>query len=284
MLQVKDRDRKLQASIEMTAEGILSEVVDVEQGLITQISQTAGEIRSEVSNVEEGLMSQISQSAEGILAIVTNTEESLQTLISANANAISLQATSITDMTDDVDGVKTRLSAAEQLITSEAIVTTVRTSTEYTSDLAGKASTSSVGGLSTRVTNAESSIRQTAEDIALKVSKTDFTGNKIIAELNLTSTTATIKASNIDLDGITTVNQNLLIGGVASGTKEIKLYTSPPNYYARLYAFSNEGLPALSISASTLLLGSRVYIGSSIENGLRVLTEGDAVAVTAVFG
>ena len=46
-----------------------------------------------------------------------------------------------------------------------------------------------------------SRIEQTAHEISLKVSEEDVTGNYVIGKINLTSTTATIAASHIDLQG-----------------------------------------------------------------------------------
>lgn len=52
-----------------------------------------------------------------------------------------------------------------------------------------------------RVATAESSITQNANNIALKVSESDVTGNYLVGKINLDATTATIAASKVDIQG-----------------------------------------------------------------------------------
>ena len=59
-----------------------------------------------------------------------------------------------------------------------------------------------------------SRIEQTAEEISLKVSETDVTGNYIIGKINLSSTTATIAASHVNLEG------SVKISDLATATKD----------------------------------------------------------------
>jgi predicted acyltransferase (DUF342 family) len=56
------------------------------------------------------------------------------------------------------------------------------------------------------MTTAESQISQNSRNIELKVSKSDMTGNYIIGKINLTSTTATIAAKHINLQGAVLVD------------------------------------------------------------------------------
>jgi hypothetical protein len=57
-----------------------------------------------------------------------------------------------------------------------------------------------------RVSSAESSITQNAQNIALKVSESDVTGNYLIGKINLNSTTASIAAQRINLQGAVTIS------------------------------------------------------------------------------
>lgn len=59
-------------------------------------------------------------------------------------------------------------------------------------------------GLYTDIQELSSQITQTAEQIELKVSKTEYNGNTIVSLLNLDATTATIQASKINLTGYVT--------------------------------------------------------------------------------
>ena len=52
----------------------------------------------------------------------------------------------------------------------------------------------------------ESEIKQNAHDITLKVSETDVTGNYVIGKINLNSTTATIAAEHINLQGAVSIS------------------------------------------------------------------------------
>lgn len=59
--------------------------------------------------------------------------------------------------------------------------------------------------------NLQSQITQNAGEIQLKVSEKDVTGNYIVGKINLTSTTATIKAAHIKLEGLVTANSNFKV-------------------------------------------------------------------------
>ena len=61
-----------------------------------------------------------------------------------------------------------------------------------------------VDSLVTRVTSAESSISQLANEISLKVSSTDYNGNKIVSMINQSSSKISMSALNIDLSGYVT--------------------------------------------------------------------------------
>lgn len=65
----------------------------------------------------------------------------------------------------------------------------------------GAYSASEGSALAGRLSTAESSITQNANNIALKVSKTDYTGNTIASLINQTATTIKLQAERIDLVG-----------------------------------------------------------------------------------
>ena len=78
--------------------------------------------------------------------------------------------------------------------------------TQNSEEIKLKASQDSVDDLSGRVTTAESSIEQNAHDITLKVSSTDYTGDKIVSKINLQPDTVKIEAKNVAIDGTATFN------------------------------------------------------------------------------
>lgn len=63
--------------------------------------------------------------------------------------------------------------------------------------------TEQISGLGTRVSTNETNISQNATDISLKVSESDFTGNNIVSKINLNSTSATISAERVNIEGAT---------------------------------------------------------------------------------
>lgn len=67
------------------------------------------------------------------------------------------------------------------------------------------------GILDTRLTAAQSSITQNAANIALKVSETDYTGEKIASLINQSASTVTIQAAHIELEGVVTANEGFKI-------------------------------------------------------------------------
>lgn len=68
---------------------------------------------------------------------------------------------------------------------------------------------------SVRLSNAESNIEANAHEIELKVSETDFEGNNIISKINLDSTTATISAARVKIDGTTIFSDGTSINSIA---------------------------------------------------------------------
>lgn len=96
-----------------------------------------------------------------------------------------------------ITSLETWKTEASQKITKDGIIATVGNYYAYQSDLAAAEN---------RITQAESTIVQQANEIALTVKEQDVTGNYIVGKLNLSSTTAKIAAKNIDLSGYVTVS------------------------------------------------------------------------------
>lgn len=67
--------------------------------------------------------------------------------------------------------------------------------------------------------NVSTQIKQLEDEIELKVDESDYTGNKIISKINLTSTTATIQANKINLVGAVTVLSDITgnLGTITAG-------------------------------------------------------------------
>lgn len=260
------------ASITLTADEIRSEVsAEVQRldGSIGQanssISQTADEIRSEVSATltnanaySDGLVaplttrivnaeSSISQQAEQIsLRVQSTTYESGISEVksyadgkaaTAESNAIN-NANNYTD--ENLETVLTRVTAAESSITQQAEQIALRvTQTTYESGMssaktytdnevrnfennANLYTDNAVDTLAVRVSQAESSITQTASSIESKVSVTDFTGATIMSKIEQTPEEIKFSANRIKMEGITHVSGNLELGkDYTSGEKAI---------------------------------------------------------------
>lgn len=132
---------------------------------------------------------------DNVTAITTriSTAESTITQLS---NSIALRVetstynTKMTSLDGSITSLTSRVSAAELKITDSSIVSTVRSSTAYTSDLAAKANQSAlnttntnVSSLTTRVSSTESSITQLSTQIQSKVNIGDF-GTLITQNVN----------------------------------------------------------------------------------------------------
>jgi len=94
--------------------------------------------------------------------------------------------------TTSIGSLGTRVDTAETNITQNA--------TSITS-LASNQSTYTKPDGTTGTNTIASAISQNASDILLKVSETDFTGNNIVSKINLNSTTATISAERVNIEG-----------------------------------------------------------------------------------
>lgn len=104
----------------------------------------------------------------------------------------------------------------------------------------------SVSQLGSRVNSAESRLSIQADQISSKVSQTDYNGNIITSLINQTAASVKISAKNIELNGITQVNEVLNIGAPGSfGSKGISfsnntgIYTSAGTVAMTLQAEGN---------------------------------------------
>lgn len=123
------------------------------------------------------------------------------------ADAIVSTVRSSSSYQNDLGNINTRIYNAEQKITADAIVNTVRSSSSYQGDLSNKANTSSVDSISGRVTATESSITQLSNSITSKVS-----AGEIASTINQTAQSVLIDASKIKIGAFTYGNADLYGG------------------------------------------------------------------------
>ena len=103
------------------------------------------------------------------LTTTNNKVATIETSLNSITSRVSSTESSITTINGNVSSLQSRISTAENKITSDAIVSTVRSSTAYTTDLNAKANqsalnttNSNVSGLTTRINTVEQSITATA--------------------------------------------------------------------------------------------------------------------------
>lgn len=96
--------------------------------------------------------------------------------------------------------------------------------------------------------NVSTQIKQLEDEIELKVDTVDFNGNNIISKINLTSTTATIQASKINLKGAVTVLSDI--------TDELGTIYAGNIYGVNIYS------AYINIS-DDVRIGNNLYLGSS---------------------
>lgn len=115
-----------------------------------------------------------------------------------------IASATVYDITDTAD-LTMRVNSAEQKITDDAIVSTVRSSTSYKSDLGAKATSSQI----------ISCINQTAESIKISASKINLTGYVTMTNLSTAGQTiidgGNIKTNTISLERLKSATNNPII-------------------------------------------------------------------------
>lgn len=273
-----DRNRtESRSKIEQTNDKIQFEVSRLDGDIVianSKIIITADEIRSEVTQAKTELdgkiannSSLISQTADTIRsevsAEITRLDGIVDTVNSSIAQTASEINLRVDGMETDVSGIINRLSTAELKITDSAIVSAVRTSTGYINDLANKANTSAIDSLNTRLIYAESSITQNANNIASRVSQSDYNGNIITSLINQSATTITLSASKIDLNGITSVNSELNIGNSLSGNKFLRFRGISGTTHIMSPSYAPDSLIISAMNGVWISSSDGLYVGNS---------------------
>lgn len=211
-LEMKDMGEELSVSISATARELRVELEDVSKGLSNTISATAGEIRGELQNTKDGLETTISATAAGIMADVSRTYE---TKSDASIEYTSI-CSSIEVESGRISSEIERATRAEMNLAGEITntATTLSSKIEQTeSSIKTEVSESyqTKTGAQEQYSNLQSSIIQNANNIALKVSKTDYNGSHIASLINQSPDTITIEANHLNLNGAVTANKRFYI-------------------------------------------------------------------------
>ena len=170
--------------------------VDKANQKITLLTEASGEQGQKISQLEVSLdgirteVSEVSNTANGAMTKATTVEQTV--------DGLKVQVTEANGKADNAVTKTTELSA-----TVDGISSTV---TQVQSDLSA-----AEGNIATNT----SSITQLSNEIDLKVSKTDYTGEEIVSKINLAPDNIIISSPHIDLSGTVTVSS------LADGTTTI---------------------------------------------------------------
>ena len=144
------------------------------------------------------------------------------------------------DVDNTISSLSTRVSTAEQKITSDAIVSTVTSSATYKNNLTGKVDKTTI----------ISSINQTAESVKINASKIELTGSVVVNAINSGSTTingSKITTGTISANSITSgtfKGTNFEAGGSSNGNGYIKVQDASNNI---LFQANKDGIYSKSI-------------------------------------
>ena len=211
-----------------------------------------------------------------------------------------IASATVYDITDTAD-LTMRVNSAEQKITDTAIVSTVRSSTSYKSDLGAKVSSNAI----------ISSNNQTAESIKISASKINLTGYVTMTNLSTAGQTTidggNIKTNTISLERLKSATKNPIIRlfgkcsldatannelGVGSAVRlkwnsENYVYVSTNNVAIyqnsnRCYEFTSSYFsitPAVTYFADQCKIDAsagtfRFYISKSVDTGIRISPDG----------
>lgn len=223
------------------------------------------------------------------VTIVSTKAASIETNLNGITSKVSNIETTTNTMNGNLKDITTRINTAEQKITSDAIVSTVRSSTYYKNDLGAKVSSNEI----------ISCINQTAESIKISASKINLTGYVTVTNLSTagqtiinggnikTGTITGVTISGVTLNGVTlNASNTVTIGTTSSGANptiilknswageigNTKIYSIPTNPGS-----SNESDTLhITVNSSNNSYKGKVYIdGSNVGCDLEV--NGDVI-------
>ena len=205
--------------------------VDKANQKITLLTEASGEQGQKISQLEVSLdgirteVSEVSNTANGAMTKATTVEQTVDGLkvqvTEANGKAdkadknASAAVTKANELEITVDGYDARITAAEGKADNAVTKTT-----ELSATVDGISSTvtqvqSDLSAAEGNIATNTSSITQLSNEIDLKVSKTDYTGEEIVSKINLAPDNIVISSPHIDLSGTVTVSS------LADGTTTI---------------------------------------------------------------
>ena len=205
--------------------------VDKANQKITLLTEASGEQGQKISQLEVSLdgirteVSEVSSTANAAMTKATTVEQTVDGIkvqvTEANGKAdkadknASAAVTKANELEITVNGYDARITAAEGKADNAVTKTT-----ELSATVDGISSTvtqvqSDLSAAEGNIATNTSSITQLSNEIDLKVSKTDYTGEEIVSKINLAPDNIVISSPHIDLSGTVTVSS------LADGTTTI---------------------------------------------------------------
>lgn len=191
----------------------------------------------------------------------------LQVNINDITSRVSSTESTIGTINGNISSLQTRMSSAEQKITSSAIINTVRSSTAYTNDLNAKANqsalnttNSNISNLTTRVNSVEQNITATAITTTISSAITGGTGSISTTQFVMDKTGFTVKNGAIKI--LNNAGQ-IMLQGDGNGNLSFSGRLQPYDYQIRL--FGNDCRIDGSAGAIRMQWNPQNYI--SVENG-----------------
>lgn len=201
----------------------------LERGDIASEWSAAPEDDDSRYDITTNLINQVKQTADSNTASIS----ALTKAVSENYEELSERNSSLEQT---VNGFKTEVSSTytkkvdfDQTMKSYSTTSQMNSAIDQKADsIEAKVSNSyatkdTVSGLATRMSTAESSIRQNASNIELKVDSTDFTGGNLVSMINLTPKDTKISSGKIMLSGDTTIENGfkLTANNIKGGVLEL---------------------------------------------------------------
>lgn len=187
-------------------------------------SSLSSAIEQKLNNATSALENKIGNNNSQALTAIYKSMTSTQKVINEDINQIVDKQTTIEA---NVNGISTKVSETiSDLENLEGRVSSAETSIEQNAnDIKLKASNVELNALGERVSTAESSITQNANNIALKVSK-----DGVMSAIEQSPETIKIKANRVDIDNL--FSQDITMTGTFTTTKQMYLMPTPYEYEA----------------------------------------------------
>lgn len=249
------------AEINLTTDGI-KQSVSSNTTKIESATTELGKVDGKIDTAKNGAITSAKGYTDGQISTVTESVNSKISEINITTAGISQKVSAvqqdITSINGDVTNLSNRMWNAEQKITSDAIVSTVTSSTTYKNDLSGKADSSTVKSLEQKIT---------ADAITTTISSSINQGTSSISttQFVMDKNGLTIKNGSLSIWNQGNTRKMVYLGSdgdiIFGGKMRMELSTDSTKYV------EFRAVPYASDIGCKLVLGGT---GSSLNNSFRI--------------